>query len=103
MDDPKKCTKVLVESTELAEDQYRFGNTKACISQFHLLQYTHTLAKKKHTHTHMPKTLTLSIIVVCWLFVLFMSAAADFLALFPKQIIPGQFNIRSLQIIYTFS
>ncbi|XP_033248652.1 myosin heavy chain, muscle isoform X19 [Drosophila miranda] len=28
MDDPKKCTKVLIESTELADDQYRLGNTK---------------------------------------------------------------------------
>lgn len=29
IEDPKKCTKILIESTELAEDQYRLGNTKA--------------------------------------------------------------------------
>ncbi|KAL9923618.1 myosin heavy chain isoform 11-T13 [Glossina fuscipes fuscipes] len=28
MTDPKKCTKLLIESTELGEDQYRMGNTK---------------------------------------------------------------------------
>ncbi|XP_034474518.1 myosin heavy chain, muscle isoform X21 [Drosophila innubila] len=28
LEDPKKCTKILIESTELAEDQYRLGNTK---------------------------------------------------------------------------
>ncbi|XP_043070600.1 myosin heavy chain, muscle isoform X23 [Drosophila grimshawi] len=28
MEDPKKCTKVLIESTELTDDQFRMGNTK---------------------------------------------------------------------------
>ncbi|XP_037817611.1 myosin heavy chain, muscle isoform X20 [Lucilia sericata] len=28
VDDPKKCTKILIESTELDDDQYRLGNTK---------------------------------------------------------------------------
>ncbi|XP_023175384.1 myosin heavy chain, muscle isoform X4 [Drosophila hydei] len=28
IEDPKKCTKILVESTELTDDQYRLGNTK---------------------------------------------------------------------------
>ncbi|XP_062142195.1 myosin heavy chain, muscle isoform X31 [Drosophila sulfurigaster albostrigata] len=28
IEDPKKCTKILIESTELDEDQYRLGNTK---------------------------------------------------------------------------
>ncbi|KQS62967.1 uncharacterized protein Dere_GG22771, isoform J [Drosophila erecta] len=28
IEDPKKCTKVLIESTELNDDQYRLGNTK---------------------------------------------------------------------------
>jgi len=29
LDCPKKCTKILIESTELNDDQYRLGNTKA--------------------------------------------------------------------------
>lgn len=29
IEDPKKCTKILIESTELNDDQYRLGNTKA--------------------------------------------------------------------------
>ncbi|XP_032584528.1 myosin heavy chain, muscle isoform X26 [Drosophila mojavensis] len=28
IEDPKKCTKILIESTELNDDQYRLGNTK---------------------------------------------------------------------------
>lgn len=28
IEDPKKCTKILIESTELDDDQYRLGNTK---------------------------------------------------------------------------
>lgn len=30
MEDPKKASKVLIESTELDADLYRLGNTKAC-------------------------------------------------------------------------
>lgn len=34
LDDPKKATKILIESTSLDEDQYRLGNTKARIKFF---------------------------------------------------------------------
>lgn len=29
MEDPKKCSKILIESTELDPDLYRLGHTKA--------------------------------------------------------------------------
>ena len=34
MEDPKKCSKVLIESTELDEDLYRLGHTKAWVFKF---------------------------------------------------------------------
>lgn len=40
IEDPKKCTKILIESTELAEDQYRLGNTKA---RYIFSFYTHKI------------------------------------------------------------
>lgn len=31
LEDPKKASKILIESTELDADLYRLGNTKACV------------------------------------------------------------------------
>lgn len=42
VDDTKKSSKILLESTELDQDQYRLGNTKACYhnKSFSLLHCT---------------------------------------------------------------
>lgn len=50
-DDPKKCSKILLESTELDQDSYRIGNTKACYHHniyYSLLHNTMSLSKQKH-------------------------------------------------------
>lgn len=56
IDDPKKCTKILVESTELNDDQYRLGNTKACISKyifFFAISYIY-IQRTPHIQKHIP-------------------------------------------------
>lgn len=35
VEDPKKASKILIESTELNEDLYRLGHTKAWLKKFH--------------------------------------------------------------------
>lgn len=50
IEDPKKCTKILIESTELDPDQYRLGNTKACVQKsiiFSLNFQSNSNAKEK--------------------------------------------------------
>lgn len=52
IEDPKKCTKILIESTELAEDQYRLGNTKAR-NIFYILYAAQKTTKQIQKHSRL--------------------------------------------------
>lgn len=54
MEDPKKCTKILIESTGLNEDLYRLGNTKAwfCENIYFVLYLQYVLFIQTNTLSH---------------------------------------------------
>lgn len=52
LDDPKKASKVLIESTELSDDLYRLGHTKAWISSIWVLNKLNQAYQLQNLYTY---------------------------------------------------